>query len=34
MLVDYQIEKNKTKGQRKFNNKKIERRLINSEFDG
>jgi hypothetical protein len=34
MLIDYQIEKNKTRGQKKFNNKKIEKRLITSEFDG
>jgi len=34
MLVDYQSEKNKTRSVKKFNNKQIQRRLVNSEFDG
>ncbi len=34
MMVDYQVEKNKTRGNQKFNSKNIQRKLINSEFDG
>jgi hypothetical protein len=33
MHVDYQFEKNKIKGERKFTNKKIHRKLLISEFD-
>jgi hypothetical protein len=31
-MVDYEAEKKNTKGNKKFNNKKIEKRLMMSEF--
>jgi hypothetical protein len=31
-MIDYETEKKNTKGNKKFNNRKIEKRLIISEF--
>jgi hypothetical protein len=33
MHVDYQSEKNKVRGEKKFKNQKIQKKLMISEFD-